>query len=91
MRLNALPISTLSFGRARLEPQDATVPISPHQSERSLPELNVKLSFQKRGKLKSRCERVIGSRCRARPTDIRYVVASTTIENIFHQGNGASR
>lgn len=83
MRLNAVPISTLRLGRARLEPQDATVPISRLRSERSMANFNVKVSFQERGKLGSRCERVISSRCRARPTDTRYVVASTIIENIF--------
>jgi hypothetical protein len=48
MRLNAVPISTLSLGRARLEPQDATTPISRLQSERSMAKLDVKVSFQKR-------------------------------------------
>jgi hypothetical protein len=50
-------------------------PILRLQSERRLANFDVGVVFQERGTAGSRCERVISSRCRARPTGIRYTLA----------------
>ena len=50
-------------------------PILRLQSERRLANFNVGIMFQEHGTAGSRCERVISSRCRARPTGIRYTLA----------------